>query len=80
MSVMIWVQTICKGYQQTTKVAVGRQRVKEGLLHVIWDKCHYKTEIVLRPSLHGLVTDIQVNVYIGKCVKAKLSKLTYVED
>ena len=27
MSVLIWVQTVCKGYQQTTKVATNRKRV-----------------------------------------------------
>ena len=26
-SVLIWVQTVCKGYQQTTKVAASMQRV-----------------------------------------------------
>ena len=28
LSVLIWVQTICKGYQQTTKVAADKERVK----------------------------------------------------
>ena len=28
LSGLIWVQTVCKGYQQTTKVAPSRQRVK----------------------------------------------------
>ena len=28
LSDRIWVQTVCKGYQQTTKVATSRQRVK----------------------------------------------------
>ena len=27
-SVLIWVQTVCKGYQQKTKVAAGIERVK----------------------------------------------------
>ena len=27
-SVLIWIQTVCKGCQQTTKVAASRQRVK----------------------------------------------------
>ena len=31
-SVLIWVQTVCKGYQQVTKVATSKQRVKT-------DKC-----------------------------------------
>ena len=25
---LIWVQTVCKGYKQTTKVATGRERIK----------------------------------------------------
>ena len=30
--VLIWVQTVCKGYQQTTwKVAASKERVKNGL-------------------------------------------------
>ena len=35
----------------------------------------------LGPSIHGLVTDIEVNVYIGNfLLRLALSKLTYVED
>ena len=30
LSVQICIQTVCKGYQQTTKVAFSRQRVKLG--------------------------------------------------
>ena len=33
----------------------------------------------LRPSIHGLVTEIQVNVNWKYVVEADLSKLTYVE-
>ena len=25
--ILIWVQTVCKGYQQTTKVATSKERV-----------------------------------------------------
>ena len=28
LSVLIWVQTVCKGYQQTTKVTASKERVK----------------------------------------------------
>ena len=28
LSVLIWVQTVCKGYQQMTKVAASLERVK----------------------------------------------------
>ena len=31
MSVLIWVQTVCKGYQQTTKFAASKERVKLSL-------------------------------------------------
>ena len=27
MSVRVWVQTVCKGYQQTIKVAINKERV-----------------------------------------------------
>ena len=27
LSVLIWVQTVCKGYQQMTKVAASKKRV-----------------------------------------------------
>ena len=27
LSVLIWVQNVCKGYQQTTKVAASKERV-----------------------------------------------------
>ena len=27
--VLIWPQTVCKGYQQTTKVAASKERVKQ---------------------------------------------------
>ena len=37
--------------------------------------------LMVGPSIPGLVTDIQVNVFIGKyVVVAELSKLTYVDD
>ena len=29
LSVLIWVQTVSKGYQQTTKVATSKKRDKE---------------------------------------------------
>ena len=28
VDILNWVQTVCKGYQQMTKVAVGKERVK----------------------------------------------------
>ena len=28
MSVLIWVQTVSKGYQETTKVAASKERIK----------------------------------------------------
>ena len=33
LSVLIWVQTVCKGYQQTTIVASSKERVIEGFGH-----------------------------------------------
>ena len=34
MSVLIGVQTVCKGYQQTTKVATSNERVKDMSQHM----------------------------------------------
>ena len=31
LSGLIWVQTVCTGYQQMTKVATGRERVKKSV-------------------------------------------------
>ena len=37
LSVLIWVQTVCKGYQQMTKVATSKERVKKYFISVlIW--------------------------------------------
>ena len=33
--VLIWVQTICKGYQQTTKVAASKERVNQLVIDCI---------------------------------------------
>ena len=30
--VLIWFQTVCKGYQQTAKLATSKERVKYGVL------------------------------------------------
>ena len=38
-NVLIWVQAVCKGYQQTTKVATCNERVKKLLFFVI--HCEY---------------------------------------
>ena len=36
MSVLIWVLTVCKGYQQMTKVAASKETVKVEKLKVKW--------------------------------------------
>ena len=35
LSVLILVQTVCKGYQTTAKVAAGMERVKPDSLHLL---------------------------------------------
>ena len=30
LSVLVWVRTVCKGYQQTTKTAASMERVNSG--------------------------------------------------
>ena len=47
LSVLIWVQTVCKGYQQTTKVATSKERfhiihpiIFHTFLFTKYDLCH----------------------------------------
>ena len=40
LSVLIWVQTVCKGYQQTIKVAASKERVKEDKMKANVYICH----------------------------------------
>ena len=42
MSVMIWVQTACKGHQQTTKDAASKERIKQ--LELITEKVLLSTQ------------------------------------
>ena len=35
MSVLIWVQTVCKGYQRTTKVAPSKERINSPISHIM---------------------------------------------
>ena len=32
---LVWIQTVCKGYQQTTKVVPSKKRVKNLLVHLL---------------------------------------------
>ena len=40
MVVLIWVQTDCKSYQQTTKVAAGKEKLKSSMMCVKWGTCN----------------------------------------
>ena len=40
LSVLIWVQTVCKGYQQMTKVTIRKKRVKHFLKPVQEKRVH----------------------------------------
>ena len=42
LSVLIWVQTVCTGYQQTTKVVASKERV-----HILCSMHTVKTGTVL---------------------------------
>ena len=54
MSVLIWVQTVCKGYQQKTKLSLSKERVHlrvyitARLVHdkmvILWDSKFAKIE------------------------------------
>ena len=48
-SVRIWVQTVCKGYQQTTKVAASKETVKA------FSFC-FQVAIMIGSSLFKLLT------------------------
>ena len=37
MSVLIWVQTVSKAYQQTTKVAARKERVRMPTIYVLFE-------------------------------------------
>ena len=41
MSVLIWVQTVCRGYRQTTKVAASKERVNN-----IWIFLCYRKKLL----------------------------------
>ena len=41
LSVLIWVQTVCKGYQQTTKVTASLERVNEEADHSLFPNMAY---------------------------------------
>ena len=46
MSVLIWVQTVYIGYQQTTKVAANKERVKVASIQTIRTLENIKTQYV----------------------------------
>ena len=47
LSVLIWVQTVCKGYQQTTKVAASKGRVGK-ILKAYWERSGSVVECLTR--------------------------------
>ena len=55
-SVLIWIQTVCKGYQQMTKVATSKERVKSHIEFLHWLQCLYLLSVPgkLRTSSPGL--------------------------
>ena len=68
---LIWVQTVCKGYQQTTlvvkEIKTEQLDTKQCLKIIkVSGSTQLSIKINLGTSIHGLVTDIQVNVYIGQ--------------
>ena len=42
LSVLIWVQTVCKGYQQMTIVAISMERVKNLAPYMQYNTCMYR--------------------------------------
>ena len=39
LSGLLWVQTVCKGYQQMTKVALSKERVECEVLGLTYQRC-----------------------------------------
>ena len=78
MSGLIWVQTVCKVYQETTKFTAGRLRIKEIQPQQTSNKKGYDSELPYqRPDLIevmeieiDLTTSTNVhNSFFYKCVR-----------
>ena len=56
MSVLIWVQTVCKDYQQTTKDAASKERVQLFTLIGNWftSRRDYNSELIDMTNLEML--------------------------
>ena len=55
---LIWIQTLCKGYQQTTKVAASKERLNIELahkVHVVWWLSHMLRQACASEILRALV-------------------------
>ena len=52
LSVLIWVQTLCKGYQQTTKVAASKERVKSIVTETISNKFSWPKDVLAIETPH----------------------------
>ena len=57
LSVLIWVQTVCKGYQQVTKVATCKERVKRpNLSEVI-----LLIDLKMTAAPNNMITDTKIS-------------------
>ena len=68
MSGLIWVQTVCKGYQQTTKAATCRQKVNSAWKPLLW--VHFNEMLPVKTTIYVYI-DRQRNkndiiAFIGK--------------
>ena len=65
---LIWVQTVCKGYQQTKKVTASKERAKLGKLIFLFVYFFYLFtyfKLSLQKSLNMLVSHDDIDV-LGK--------------
>ena len=57
MSGLIWVQSVCKDYQQTTQFTAGRQMVKEIMTFcVVLRKCKICTVMYMKYTTKHLIS------------------------
>ena len=68
LSSLVWVQTVCKGYQRTTKVASSRQRVDNGFMMWMKNSVDPGQLDSLEASWSGSTLFLKKNGNLGKIV------------
>ena len=73
---LIWVLTVCKGYQQTIKVDPSGQRVNYKTTCWYGTRFWLKLWPSLRPSINGLVTDVNTKLCCCGFILAQFQSTT----